>query len=93
MIPRRDIAMNAVAEDPVALHVRSLVRAYMKRRHSALPISVARVVRMARHDMPNLMLSDSALAAIVGAEAVRAGHSVHFDGTRQWPEFRLDSAR
>jgi len=84
--------MNAVAEDPVALHVRSLVRAYMKRRHSALPISVARVVRMARHDMPNLMLSDSALATIVGAEAVKAGHSVHFDSKGQWPEFRLDAA-
>ena len=89
---RRDIAMKAVAEDPVALHVRNLVYAYVKRRHSALPISVAKVVRMTRRDMPDLMLSDSALAAIVGAEAVKAGHSVHFDSKGQWPEFRLDAA-
>lgn len=83
--------MNTAAEDPVAHHVRSLVSAYMKRRHSALPVSVARVVRMARREMPDLVLSDSALVAIVGAEAVKAGHSVHFDSKRQWPEFHLDS--
>ena len=84
--------MEAAAEDPTELRVRSLVRVYVNRRHSALPISVARLVRLARRDMPGLVLSDSALAAIIGAEAVKAGHSVHFDSKGQWPEFRLDAA-
>lgn len=82
--------MSAPSNEAISSHLQDMVQSYMRSHGRSLPVSVARLSRLARAEMPGLALSDNTLSQLIGREAVRAGHIVHFDGKDSWPQFNLE---
>lgn len=81
--------MSNRAKSAAALPIRDVVRSYLKTKHEMVPVSIARVSRLARLQHPDLALPDSLLADLIAREALSAGRTIHFDGKEAWPEFSL----
>lgn len=82
--------MNVAANDMVPLRVRTAIRDHLKARRTTLPVSVAKLMRLARKEAEGLVLSDEVLSSFIAKEAVSVGRSVHFDNKFPWPQFPLD---